>query len=153
MDVEVTEMPEMRVGVVHSDMAHPQEAWERMSAIAGPAGLMRGGTVLALYPSSVLRGDHAGAAGPMPYDAAVALPEGQACPDGLDETVVPAGRYVMSVHTGPYEGLGGSWQAFAQWLPASGYAARDALCLELYRTGPGEVPDAELRTELYIPIA
>jgi predicted transcriptional regulator YdeE len=39
---------------------------------------------------------------------------------------LPAGRYAVFTHLGPYAGLHAVWSAiYREWLPATGYALRD----------------------------
>jgi AraC family transcriptional regulator len=152
MDVEIVEVPEQRAGVIRSDMAHISEAMGQLWAIVGPSGLMgqRGVVPAAVMPVDVFEQRPGESAR---YDAAIIVPEPIAIPEGLVEERIPGGRYARAVHTGPYEGLGETWGAFTgQWLTESGNTLRDGVCFEVYRDSPADTPEADLRTELYIPI-
>ena len=64
------------------------------------------------------------------------------------------GKYAVYVHQGSYAGLGDSWQRFmGEWFPGNGLefdGMRESF--EVYLNSCGEVPEADLRTELHIPV-
>lgn len=154
MDVEIKEMPELRVGAVRHVGPYNQipEAFERLGAIAGPAGLFQqpGAACLGIFhddpestPADALRSD-----------AAIVVPDGVPMPGELTERRLPAGRYAHTLHVGPYEELGDVWVRFmGEWLPDSGHRMGDGVSYEIYLNDPTQVPKEELRTELYVPIA
>jgi len=153
MNVEVKQMPDMRVAAVrHVGPYHRiSDAFGRLGELAGPAGLIvNRPTMLAVYyddpevtPEAELRSD-----------AALVVPEGVKLPSGLDEHRLSAGRYACILHIGPYEQLGDAWSRFmGQWLPHSGERMAEGASFEIYLNTPAEVPKAQLRTELYIPLA
>ena len=64
-----------------------------------------------------------------------------------------AGRYALHCLSGPYSRINAAINAlYARWLPASGYEPDDRPTLEHYLNSPRTVSQAELRTELLIPI-
>jgi len=64
----------------------------------------------------------------------------------------PALNVVRTVYHGPYEGLGGAWHEFAEWLEANGYKTTGDL-YECYLVGPESSPNpAGWRTELSRPV-
>jgi AraC family transcriptional regulator len=153
MELEIKQMPAMRLGTVrhigpYTDVSH---AFERLGAVAGPAGLFQrpGAAMLAIYhddpqttPAERLRAD-----------AAVVVSEGEVLPPELGEERLAAGRYAYVVHIGPYEELGNTWARFTEeWLPASEHQVGPGPSYEIYRNTPGEVPQSDLRTEMYIPV-
>ena len=153
MDVDIKDMPELRVGTVRHVGPYNQipKAFERLGAIAGPAGLLRHAvSMIAIYhddpetaPQEQLRSD-----------AGLAVPEGVALPDGLVEQHIAGGRYAHTVYVGPYEKLGDVWaRFFGEWLPASGNRIGDGVSYEIYLNTPAQVPKEQLRTELYVPLA
>lgn len=154
MDAEIRQIPELRAGVVEHVGPYHQiaEAFARLGAIVGSAGLVGqpGAMMIALYyddpdstPPDELRSD-----------AAIVVPEGVVLPAALREERLPAGRYACTVHVGSYAELGDVWARFmGEWLPASGHRAGAGACYESYLNTPGDVPEEELRTELYLPIA
>ncbi len=156
MDIEIVDMPAFRAGAIRGDLGHAFETWGRLGEIAGAAGLFQqpGALPASLMPVEVLTHGPQTAHEDVTYAAAVFVPDGTELPDGLIEVQVPGGQFARATYIGSYEGLGGAWGEFAgQWLPASGHQVSGEVCYEIYRTGPGEAPEDELRTELYIPIA
>lgn len=80
--------------------------------------------------------------------------EGVTLPAGLDEQRIPPGRYARTVHVGPYYQIGDVWARFiGQWLPNSGQRIGDGVSFEVYENTPMEVPQEQLRTVLYVPLA
>ena len=154
MDVEIKEMPELRVAAVHHVGPYNQipEAFGRLGSIAARAGLFQlaGATMIAIYyddpettPQEELRSD-----------AAVVVPENVALPKELNEHRIPGGRYARAVHVGPYETLGDAWARFlGEWLPASGNRIGSGGTYEIYANDPTKVPKSELRTEMYLSLA
>jgi AraC family transcriptional regulator len=154
MDVEIKQMPELRVGALRHIGPYTQIslAFGRLGAIAGPAGLFQqpGAAMIAVYhddprvvPPDQLRSD-----------AAIMVPENVALPEGLVEQRIGAGRYACAVHIGPYEELDRVWARFlGEWLPASGHHMGTGASYEIYRNDPTKVPKEELRTDMYIAIA
>jgi effector-binding domain-containing protein len=60
----------------------------------------------------------------------------------------PALKVVRTVYHGPYEGLGGAWHEFAEWIEANGYKTASDL-YECYAVGPESSPHPRSwRTEL-----
>lgn len=153
MHVDIKDMPSLRVATVRHVGPYDliPQAFERLAAIAGPAGLFgRPGVVLmGLYhddPDSV-------PAEKLQSDAALVVPDDLAIPAGLTEARVPAGRYACTLFIGPYEQLGEVWGMLKHaWLPASGNRGRAGVSFERYLNTPGEVPPEELKTELCMPV-
>ena len=154
MDVEIKQLPSMRVGTVHHVGPYNQipQAFERLGALAGPAGLLEqpGAMMVALYhddpestPVEELRAD-----------AGIVVPDKVRLPAGLDEQKIPAGRYASTAHVGPYEQLPDVWaRLMGEWLPASGHRVGEGPSFEVYRNTPLTAPKEKLITELYVPIA
>jgi AraC family transcriptional regulator len=87
-------------------------------------------------------------------DAGVIIDEGVAVPAGLVERRVPAGRYARGEHAGSYAGLPGAWGDFKRALAAQADRPTPrGYTFELYRNTPMEVPEAQLRTWLYMSMA
>ncbi len=87
-------------------------------------------------------------------DAGVQVAPGAVLPEGVTEVVIPAGRFATVVHKGSYSGLGEAWGTFCgKLIPEAGLDFRDSLCFELYLNDCSSVPESELLTELYEPIA
>lgn len=153
MDVEIKDMPELRVGSVPHVGPYNQipQAFGRLGDLAGSAGLFEqpGAAMIAVYhddpdlvPESQL---HA--------DAGVIVPKEVALPRGLEEHRVAGGRYARTVHIGPYEQLPDIWHRLkGEWLPASGQRAARGDSYEIYRNDPRSTPKERLQTDLYLRI-
>ena len=152
MQVEIKRLPALRLGTVRHIGPYNQiaGAFEKLGAIAGPAGLFRAGAqMIALYhdapettPQDQLRSD-----------AAISVDEEAPLPPGLVEQRLPAGDYACTVHAGPYDTLGDSWaRLMGEWIPSSGRRVADAPSYELYVNNPMNAKPADLRTELRVPL-
>jgi len=84
--------------------------------------------------------------------AAVEVGKEETVPDGMQELIVPAGRYAVFAYRGPASKGADFYRfIFAQWLPASGYSLDDrphyARMDERYK---GEAEDSE--EEIWVPV-
>lgn len=71
----------------------------------------------------------------------------------VERGVRPALTVLRTVYHGPYEGLGGAWHEFGQWIDAHGHAPAQDI-YECYHAGPETTPDpTHWRTELIRPMA
>jgi AraC family transcriptional regulator len=152
MDVEIKQFPEMRAAAVRHVGPYNQvsQAFQRLSAVAGPAGLFQrpGALMIAIYH------DDPGTTPPeqLRSDAAVTLADGMPIPAGLTEQRIKGGRYACTFHVGPYEQLGDAWMRFfGEWLPASGHRAAGT-SYEVYLNTPADTPKEQLRTEMRLAI-
>ena len=152
MDVEIITQPRFRAAGIRHVGAYNgiSEAFARLGAIAGSAGLFGAGTMVGVYhddprttPEPELRSD-----------AAVTIPDNAAIPAGLSELVIPEGRYAGATHVGPYEELRDVWERLmVEWLPRSGQRPGSGTSYEIYRNNPMNAKPHELITEIYIPLA
>lgn len=72
--------------------------------------------------------------------------------DDIESMVLPAGRGAVTVHVGPYEGLGLAHAAIETFIHEQQLASAGPL-REVYLTDPGEVPNPdEWRTQILWPI-
>jgi AraC family transcriptional regulator len=154
MNVTIENMPELRVATVHHVGPYPRisEAFQRLGALAGPAGLLRfpEAAMLAIYYDD----PETTPAEQLQSDAGITVPNGVALPEGLVEKKLAAGRYAKTTHVGPYTHLGDTWSRFmGQWLPKSGHRVGDGSSFEVYRNTPENAAPEDLRTDLYLPIA
>jgi AraC family transcriptional regulator len=150
--IEIKSMEEMRVATARHVGPYPliAEAFQRLHQLGAPAGLLRpGAKMLAIYhddpettPEHELRSD-----------AAITVADGAELPAGLGEASIAGGRYACATHVGAYAGLGDAWaRLLGQWLPASGERVGPGVWFEIYVNNPGDTPEPELRTELYVPL-
>ncbi len=153
MNVDVVTLPALRLATVSHRGPYPaiSQAFQRLGAIAGPAGLFRpGARMIALYhddPESTPVAD-------LRSEAALSVPEGATIPPGLSEVLVPAGRWAKTTHVGPYATLGDTWaRLMGDWLPKSGHRVGSAPAYEEYLNDPTTTAPADLRTDLYVSLA
>lgn len=67
--------------------------------------------------------------------------------------VIPAGRYAVFLHQGPYSTLWQAWNAiYRDWLPGSGKELRDEAPFEIYLDDKTKTKVDKLRTEICVPI-
>ena len=154
MDVTIEQRAELRVAAVHHVGPYNRisEAFQRLHAIAEPAGLQKfpDTAMLAVYYDD----PESKPADQLEADAGITVPEGVPLHKGLVEKRIPAGRYAHTTHVGPYSRLGDTWsRLMGEWLPKSGHRVGEGPSYEVYRNTPMNAPPEELRTELYLPLA
>ena len=153
MDVVIKTMKELRTATVRHVGPYNRisEAFAKLGEAAGRAGLIHTKPLmLAIYHDDPETTDE----GELRSDAAIAIPDGVPLPAGLEEVRVVGGRYASTTHNGSYATLGDTWsRLMGQWLPKSGERLGDSVSYEIYVNNPMEVPEAELVTELYIPLS
>ncbi|MBX9467469.1 MAG: AraC family transcriptional regulator [Rhizobium sp.] len=82
---------------------------------------------------------------PIPVSVAIDTP--------LVETVLRGGCYAKLSYKGPYADMRSAYRwLLGVWLPASGYESDDAPIFEAYLNDPRHVPQAELRTDIHLPL-
>jgi AraC family transcriptional regulator len=87
-------------------------------------------------------------------DACLTAPDGFTGEGELRTLTIPGGRNAVLLHVGPYADLHRAYTwLYREWLPASGHDPADASCVEEYLNNPRLVPPAELRTEIWLPLA
>ena len=62
------------------------------------------------------------------------------------------GEAAFTMHVGPYQAIGQSWEKLMAWVGEQGRSPGGPTW-EVYIDDPQETPEAELKTELYIPLA
>lgn len=75
-------------------------------------------------------------------------------PDGdVKPSALPAGPAAIAIHAGPYETLGGTYEALQRWLEASPDYSANGGPWELYLTDPSAEPDpGKWLTEVIFPL-
>lgn len=74
-------------------------------------------------------------------------------PQGVVNSMIPAGRCAVLRHKGPHETIGKSVHAmFRQWLPDSGEELRDFPVFFDYLSLLPDTPEHELETDIYLPL-
>jgi AraC family transcriptional regulator len=153
-DVQIETMPELCLAAVshRGPYASVSEAFQRLDEIVrGAPSLERQvAGLVAIYhddPETV-------PAAELRADAGVMVPPRTRLPEGLTAIRIPAGRYARMVHVGPYDRLGDAWsRLLGGWLARSGHRAGTGPAYEKYLNTPATAAPAELRTELYLPLA
>lgn len=90
-------------------------------------------------------------AGRCEYTAAFGYPAEPDGDAGLSRGRLPAHRAVRVDHLGPYRHLGNGWAA-AMGCQRQARPDKSLPMYEVYANLPGEVPEAELRTEIHAPV-
>lgn len=153
MSLVVEEMPSLRMAAMPHVGPYNRifEAFERLTAIAGPAGLLQNEAILvaAYYddpertPPSRLRSA-----------AGIMVPDDLRLPPGTAEIRLAGGRYARATHVGPYAMLADAWwRMMREWVPGSGNRIAGGACYEIYRNNPSNTRPEELLTDLYVPIS
>lgn len=92
--------------------------------------------------------------GPAGMDAEVCVPVASpvSATGGVEGRVLPAVTVARTLHVGPYEDLGGAYDAVTDWIRGRGFELAGPM-RERYLNGPGEnVSPAEYQTEVEIPV-
>lgn len=71
---------------------------------------------------------------------------------GFDTKEIPGGRYAVVLYQGGYKKAIESWLGMYAWIEENGYKIRDIPAFEKYLNTPLEVSEADVLTEIYIPI-
>ncbi|WP_419778957.1 AraC family transcriptional regulator [Maridesulfovibrio sp.] len=88
------------------------------------------------------------------YDASLSINEEVETPAEMGIQVIPGGKYAVTTHYGPYEGLHAAYrELYGKWLPSSGYQLKNIVpSFEKYIKVPPDVPPEEAVTELWLAI-
>jgi hypothetical protein len=71
--------------------------------------------------------------------------------EGADRTTFPGGRYLRTVHKGPYSSVGKSYARMWQYIQENQLKC-DNFSIERYLNDPRSVPSTEIQTELLVPL-
>ena len=108
-----------------------------------------GSLMVAIYaddPDAVPAADLRSAAGTV-------VDPGTEIPHDLAERMVPAGRYAIMRHIGPYSSMHAAYLwLYGQWLPSSGEEPRDHPIIEEYLTDPATTPPVDAVTDILLPL-
>ena len=152
-------------GMVNSTMTDAaQHAFGELFAAVGRAGMQsRVATCMSLSPDDPQGPDDPDCRFVAGVVFGYSLPDGNgACeqPDGIELSgsvawqPIRSGRCAVFTHIGPFTTLHRTWHAiYRDWLPRSGARLRDAPPMEINISRPDITPSAEMRTEIWIPVA
>lgn len=153
MDIKVKEIEEIRLACIRHVGPYNQigKAFESLNRLVESHAFAKpGARWIAIYrdnpdivPAEELRSE-----------ACVEIESGAVLPPGVEEAVIPGGKYAVAVHKGAYEGLGQAWGTFCgKLIPEAGLQFREGVCFEAYIHDGEGVPESEQLTELYEPVA
>ena len=152
LPVEVKDLPSMQVVFLRHVGPYSEvgATWSRLMSWAGMRGLL--GPHMRMI-GTVYDDPEIALADKIRYYAAVVVdrpvqPEGEF---GVME--IPAGKYAVFIHHGPYDTLGKAYQEFfGGWLPKSGRELRDAEAFEEYLNSPMSAKPEDLLTRIHVPL-
>lgn len=154
--IEIRTLPDLKVLYARATEMMTSPAFQTANQEAFGNLFQRGGELLthmqhcvAIYPDEVEVGKE------VRFDAGAIFAAGQepAPPAGLAYQTLPAGRWAVFRHVGPYDTLWQTWQAaYRDWLPASGEELRNTVPFEDYVDDASQVAAEQLRTDICIPI-
>jgi effector-binding domain-containing protein len=64
---------------------------------------------------------------------------------------IPGGKAAACLHVGPYDQVGGAYEALQKWMETKGYTA-SGVAYEFYLNDPRNTPESELRTQVVFPL-
>lgn len=141
-------------GAVNNDMsATAQRAFGRLFPAAQALGLMPRMTgCLAMCPDEMTSPDDPEArfVAALSFDGPA--PDLSAAP-GITCETIPAGRWAVFRHVGPYNTLWQTWRAiYGDWVRVAQPVLRDAAPYELYVSDASTTAPEELITDIHIPV-
>ena len=161
MDVTIETLPARRAAAIRLVGPYSESGalFERLFAWAGVAGLdprrLRAFSLSYDDPSAV-------PAEALRSDACLELPDdfdpgsldaSAALPAEVEVRTLPACRYAVHRLSGSYDGIHRTYQRlFGDWLPGSGEEVAELPCMEVYLNDCRALPEAELETDLCIPL-
>jgi AraC family transcriptional regulator len=87
------------------------------------------------------------------YDACLAIADEVAPPAPFHAFALPAGKYAIAWHRGPYDGLEAVQQELTgEWLLNSGHEPADFPTFHHFLNDPDDTPPEKLATEILLPL-
>jgi effector-binding domain-containing protein len=124
-----------------------EAAFKKATQLFQQNNLPTGGGMISVYSCFDMK------AGIFSYISGYVVPESTPCPsDELTKWSLPAGKSFCAEHIGSYHHLGNAWSAANQIARYKKLKQSRVGTFELYRTTPPDTPDAELLTEIYLPL-
>ena len=152
MKVEVKEIQPIRVAFVRHVGPYNQcgTAWEKLCAWAGPKGYFQPGVQfigLTYDDPEVTEPDK------IRYDACITVDESCRPEGDIGVQCIEGGLYAMTTHHGSYSKMNHTYAALCgRWIPQQGYEIRSLPGFEVYLNDPNSTPEAELLTDIHVPI-
>ncbi len=126
------------------------KAWQTLMTEAGKRGLIRPGVLHIgvghdspdVTPANELR-----------YDACISVDDSFQPSGAIGVQELAGGEYAVATHCGSYAGLPDAYRwIMRDWLPASGRKVRHVPLFEIYMNDPNSTPEADLITEIHVPL-
>lgn len=128
-------------GSLMKDAFH--QAADRLQA----AGITPDGEVLTVYHSTDLKQRT------FDFTAGFAVPSEAPVPDGLSDVRIPVTSAFCVQHDGSYDHLGNAWTAAYKNIEGRKLkAARNIPAFEIYRNNPEQTAEADLQTDVFLPV-
>ncbi len=124
------------------------EGFDRLATFIGSSGIEVAGPPICVWTAHSDAGTEFELA--FPTSESESAKTGAAA--GIGFKTLPAQRALKGVHKGAYGGLGGTYEAMSAHMKSHELAAGGPM-FEVYLNSPGEVPEADLVTEVYMPVA
>lgn len=155
--IEIRELPAFRAAFLRHVGPYEQvgPTWERLCGQAGPLGLFGPDTKMfgvsyddpEVTPADKLR-----------YDACIVVGEDfdttRTEGSELGVAAFGGGRYAVTMHEGPYENLAQTYgELYGLAFGKGEHKPGTSGCLEFYLNDPSSTPPADLRTEIWTPLA
>ncbi len=71
--------------------------------------------------------------------------------DEIKASRIPAGKYAVVLHTGPYDKVSLAYEALTKWVAEKGYEPTD-VAYEVYLNDPSQTKPEDLKTEVMLPL-
>jgi effector-binding domain-containing protein len=87
-------------------------------------------------------------------DLEIGFPFAQEVPGGGEvvQGLIPGGKAASCLHVGPYDQIGGAYEALQSWAEANGHTLA-GVAYEFYLNDPRGTAPTELQTQVLFPLA
>lgn len=138
------------VGPYAGDQALFLRLFRQVSTWAGARGLIGPKTMwMAVYHDN----PEITAAEQLRVSVCLSVPEGTKGSGEVNTMEIAAGAYAKALFELDKTQFGAAWAwVCGEWLPSSGYAPDDRLCLENYLNDPEQHPEKKMVVEIWIPV-
>ena len=119
------------------------QAYGAIMQYAGPLGVQPSGAPFVAYHNMDMQD----------LDIEIGFPFAQALTGQGDIQAgeIPGGKAVTCLHIGPYDQVGGAYEALQKWFGAHSYIPT-GVAYEFYLNDPQTTPPSELRTQVVFPL-
>lgn len=110
------------------------------------AGIPRCGGLISVYHKLDMKNQT------FDYTTGFMIADSDTPPADMSVWTLPACEAFHVEHVGKYEHLGNAWSAANQHVRYKKMKQSKVGCFEIYRNSPDDTPEAELRTDVYLPL-